>query len=234
MVLLLTLMTAALIMVASPAWADTFTVNSTADTGDAIPGDGSCFTGNVLVIGDECTLRAAIEEANANNNAPTVDRITFDIPTTGIATISPASELPPITQQATINGYSQQGSSVNTATTGTNAVLKIVLDGSNAGSQASGLVVKAPNSTVKGLVINRFHFGVLFDETTPSDKGRTLEGCFIGTDASGTQSLANGAGVIVDDGAGNVIGGTSLDARNLISGNDTGIFLSSPATGNSI
>lgn len=91
-----------------------------------------------------------------------MDRINFAIPTTGVATISPLSELPPITQQATINGYSQQGSSVNTAATGTNAVLKIALNGSEAGAigtGGSGLVVKAPNSTVKGLVIDRFHYG---------------------------------------------------------------------------
>lgn len=40
--------------------AATFTVNSTADTPDATPGDGICATAGAV-----CTLRAAIEEANA-------------------------------------------------------------------------------------------------------------------------------------------------------------------------
>ena len=42
------------------SWAATFAVNSTADAHDAMPGDGTCAT----ATGD-CTLRAAIEEANA-------------------------------------------------------------------------------------------------------------------------------------------------------------------------
>ena len=42
------------------AEAATFVVNSTIDAADAIPGDGSCVTS-----GGPCSLRAAIEEANA-------------------------------------------------------------------------------------------------------------------------------------------------------------------------
>src|SRR3990170_768546 len=85
------------LLLAKPAYAaTTFTVNSTGDKADQTPGDGKCFTGDVLVIGDECTLRAVIEEANAFTGA---DTINFDIPTTGVATISLASELPGITKQ---------------------------------------------------------------------------------------------------------------------------------------
>src|ERR1700752_5039882 len=52
-----------------PAAADTiFTVNSTADKVDANPGDGSCQTDTT----DECTLRAAIQEANALPGADTI------------------------------------------------------------------------------------------------------------------------------------------------------------------
>jgi len=229
---------------ATPAHAaTTFFVNSTKDRVDNNPGNGTCYTGVNILHDDgfielECTLRAAIQEANAN--APTVDRITFNIPTTGVATISPTRALPTIRGALTINGYSQPGASVNTATTGTNAVLKIVLDGSKAGSTPSspvdGLYVTARNTTVRGLVINNgFRAGVVFDEVTPGEAGRTLEGCFIGTDADGANPRSNGAGVIIDDGEGNVIGGTTLAARNLISGNDNdGIFLSSAANGNSV
>ena len=54
----------------------TLVVNATADDPDAIVGDGLCET----VAGDGiCTLRAAIEEANAQ---PTDDVISFDIPVT--------------------------------------------------------------------------------------------------------------------------------------------------------
>src|SRR3712207_1629094 len=83
-------------LMATPAHAaTTFTVNSTADTGDATP-DGSC---------DSCTLREAIQEANAAAGAETIN---FDIPGTGVHTISPASHLPAITAgQVTIDGYTQ-------------------------------------------------------------------------------------------------------------------------------
>ncbi len=49
----------------------------------------------------------------------------------------------------------------------------------------------------------------------------TVEGNYIGLDASGTRALANGAdGVVLGQGAyGNLIGGTSAAARNVISGN---------------
>src|SRR5438477_10110349 len=45
---------------AVPLSAATFAVNSTRDATDALPGDGLCQTD----ITDECTLRAAIQEAN--------------------------------------------------------------------------------------------------------------------------------------------------------------------------
>ena len=46
----------------------TFVVNSTRDAGDANAGDGICRTSGA----SECTLRAAIQEANANSGADTI------------------------------------------------------------------------------------------------------------------------------------------------------------------
>src|SRR5215210_2627972 len=96
-VLLLTVMTVALIMVASPAWANTFTVNSTGDENDRdFPGgvfdgssDGKCDVDPAT--GNQCTFRAAIQAANKLTGADTVE---FDIPGTGGHIISPASPLP--------------------------------------------------------------------------------------------------------------------------------------------
>jgi CSLREA domain-containing protein len=68
--LLLVVMTAGLVKMTTPAWAATFTVNSTADTGDSIP-DGACSS--------TCTLREAMQEASANNNDPRVDVINSSI-----------------------------------------------------------------------------------------------------------------------------------------------------------
>ncbi len=57
------------IMVSTPARAATITVNSTADGADFSPGDGICTT---VRSGTVCTLRAAIQQANAVAGADTI------------------------------------------------------------------------------------------------------------------------------------------------------------------
>lgn len=69
------------------------TVNDAADLSDIAPGDGQCATS-----AGTCTLRAAIEEANASN---TLDTITFNLPLP--ATILLTNSLN-ITSGLTING----------------------------------------------------------------------------------------------------------------------------------
>ena len=58
--MLRTLSCAFLLLVATAVEAATFRVDSTADAVDATPGDGACET-----AGGSCTLRAAVQEANA-------------------------------------------------------------------------------------------------------------------------------------------------------------------------
>src|SRR6266853_2393801 len=58
---------AALSLVAVPGHAVTFVVNTTADTADAVPGDGKCADSS-----NACSLRAAVEEANALAGADTI------------------------------------------------------------------------------------------------------------------------------------------------------------------
>ncbi len=55
------------LLATSAAHAATFTVDSTADVNDAVPGDGICSDGS-----GSCTLRAAISEANALTGADTI------------------------------------------------------------------------------------------------------------------------------------------------------------------
>jgi CSLREA domain-containing protein len=65
----------------SPASAATFSVNSTTDAIDANPGDGICATS-----ANECTLRAAVQEANALAGADTITLIggqTYNVTLTG-------------------------------------------------------------------------------------------------------------------------------------------------------
>jgi hypothetical protein len=144
----------AALLAASPAHASTtFTVDSDfVDFADINPGDGVCDM-NAGPNVETCTLRAAIQEANHPNNLG-ADVINFNITSPdGIATISPTSALPEITDRVTMDGYTQPGSSPNTLAQGTNAVLKIELVGTNARSLASGLVIESggSGSVVKGL-----------------------------------------------------------------------------------
>src|SRR4051812_6150389 len=90
-----------LMLLATSASAATFVVNSTADSGAG-------------------TLRQAIGDANAVGGT---DPITFAIPGAGLHTISPATNLPNISEAVIIDGYSQSGSSANTLALGDNAVL---------------------------------------------------------------------------------------------------------------
>ena len=63
--------------------------------------------------------------------------------------------------------------------------------------------------------------------------GNQVQGNYIGTDVSGTLDLGNLNGVVISGAPTNTIGGTTSGARNVISGNGFGVFISgSGATGN--
>src|SRR2546421_8482925 len=90
------------------------------------------------------SLRQAIIDANGHAG---LDIITFNIPVGGIHTIAPLTPLPTITDPVVIDGTTQPGFT---------GMPVIELNGSGAGSSASGLEITAGNCTVRGLVINRF------------------------------------------------------------------------------
>jgi titin len=92
----------------------------------------------------------------------------------------------------------------------------IVVDGSAAGAGADGLVVTAGNSTVQELTVDGFAGAGIHLEGAGGD---LVTGCYVGTDAAGTIAAGNGVGVFIDNSANNTIGGTTADARDLISGN---------------
>jgi CSLREA domain-containing protein len=192
----------------------TYTVNSTGDGADANTGDGVCDDG-----GGNCTLRAAIGQANAT---PGLDNIHFSIAGTGPHTIQPASSLPRVTDPVVIDGYTQPGSSANTnpRSQGTNAVLMIVLNATNHMS-GEGLEIDAGNSTVRGLRIEAAPDYVIGLRT---NGGNTIEGNVLLPGSA----AANGVYILTAD---NTIGGTSPAARNVIGGSLTGISIFS-GTGN--
>jgi PKD domain/Right handed beta helix region/FG-GAP repeat len=164
------------------------------------------------------SLRQAILDANATLNVGGVpDEIHFNIAAAGVHTISPTSALPTITDPVVIDGYTQPLATVNTLAVGDNANLLIELNGANAGS-GSALTFTAGNSTVRGLVINRFGQDAI---NLGSGSGYSVEGNFLGTDPTGSNPLGNGRhGVAMENGVSNsTVGGALVNARNLIAFN---------------
>ena len=195
----------------------TFTVNSTGDAGDTNEGDGACNAG-----GGQCTLRAAIEEANASAGHDTIE---FDIAGAGPHTIRPGGDgLEWITSPdgVTIDGYSQPGSRANTAAHGTNAIIKVQIEGQGTDdSKPDGLELRSRGNVVRGLAIYDFRLQVRMVGGSSTDN--VVVGNFLGTNAAATfvnNSGNSSDGVHIQQGAKrNLIGTSSLADRNLISGN---------------
>lgn len=82
-------------------------------------------------------------------------------------------------------------------------------------------LIYAGNSTVKGLVIKNFAGGGVH---LTGAGNNIIESNFIGTDVTGTVPAGNGElGVLIEDSDDNLIGGNTLIARNIISGNICGL-----------
>ena len=209
---------AMVLAMAAPAGAQpglTFTVNSTGDSADSTPGNGVCASS-----GGVCTLRAAIQEANALAGA---DTIHFAI-ASGVQTIDVGSALPAITSPVSIDGWTQPGFA--------GSPLVVVRGGSG-----NGLTITGGGSLVRGLVIGGFSGnGVALSGAG----GNVLEGNYIGTNAAGTAADGNGnAGVLIGGSSNNRVGGPARAQRNVISGNtgkgnEGGIEIDGGATGNVI
>lgn len=195
-----------------------YTVNSVGDQPDPTPNDGIQDDCDPNTPDNQYTLRGAIQTANSHANAGGPDEIRFNLVGQGPFTIKPASDLPNITEPVVIDGYSQPGTAVNTAAVGFNGKLLIELDGTNAGVVARGLKITTKDSTVKGLVINKFHTGIWID--TSLIGRNTIVGNFIGTDTTGKVAKKNFEGIVIRESKDNTIGGANAADRNIISGND--------------
>lgn len=220
----------ALLFAMASLHAATFTVANTNDTGSG-------------------SLRQAILDANAVQAGCAQHHIVFTIPGTSLHTIQPTSPLPRFDIPIVLDGYTQPGASVNTLDLGNNAVLAIELDGSLAagngievGPHTNGVggVCGGGTSAIHGLAINRFAgAGIL-----ANNGGLFISGNFIGTDATGSIALGNGAGIVFQQNAANQNQGYSIVGdeiasngggtyptplnRNVIAGNaQDGIYIGS-------
>ncbi|MBW4420628.1 MAG: DUF4347 domain-containing protein [Myxacorys californica WJT36-NPBG1] len=192
-----------------------YSISTTANT-DTVTIEANDTVVTSINDSGEGSLRQAILNANAFSGK---DTISFKIEGSGVKTISLASALPDITDAVIIDGTTQEGY--------TNTPI-VELNGAGA-ENSNGLTITSGDSTVKGLVINRFSQNGIRLEGTGSN---TIEGNRIGTDAAGNGSFGNASDGISINSSNNIIGGT---IGNVIANNQgSGITVEGNAIGNRI
>src|SRR5262249_17417024 len=113
---------------------------------------------------------------------------------------------------------------------GTNA------SGGAAAGNKIGMRITGANNRIGGTDASDFNLisgntkaGVWIERATAHDN--LLQGNYFGTNLAGSAAIANQVGVVITGGAhNNTIGGTVAGARNVISGNDTGVALNGAGT----
>lgn len=189
-----------------------FTFGPTSQTFNPLSGPQTAnFTANqqnFVVTNADNHGTGSLREAITNTNAtPGVDNIVFNIPGSGVKVINLLTALPAITEAVVIDATTQPGYA---------GTPLIELDGAAAGFSSSGFTITASGTTVRGFAIGRF-----------GGSGIAINGCdnnviqanYIGIDATGTTRKQNNVGIALSNSSGNLIGGTTSTARNVISGN---------------
>jgi hypothetical protein len=87
-------------------------------------------------------------------------------------------------------------------------------------------IIGGTTEVERNLIAGFTEFGILLDRAVDT----VIQGNYIGTDVTGTQSLKNGRGINIYSSPGTIIGGGRPGEGNLISGNDYGIWLMFPQT----
>jgi hypothetical protein len=161
---------------------ETFVVTTSCDGSDLNPGDGVCNAGVAICAAvapapSTCTLRAAIEEANALAGP---QNIYFADNLSG-RTIVLVSGFSPLT-------LTDDGTTIDALTDPDGGPDRpfppayVALSGVDAGPNVTGLTISADMCTVRGLAINQFSdSGIVI-----TGSGDVLKSNMIGTDASGS------------------------------------------------
>ena len=174
------------------------------------------------------SLRQVLEFAAANCYFGGPFTVNFAIGT-GVQTIAPTSPLPIVTCQTLIDGYTQPGATPNSIpnnAAGSNAAIKIVLDGTAALAANSGIELSAAFSAVRGLSVVGF---TAVPGIIASGANVSVGGNFVGLLPDGTPK-PNVAGIAVT-GSIATVGGASAAARNIVSCNTgPGVHVSPPGS----
>ena len=193
-----------------------FTVTTTADDPGKLAGAVSPTQAR------ETTLRETITQA-INAPAGTSNEIIFQIPETGIPTITLAAALPPLSanNSLTINGFSEEQSSQTGG-----AMVQVN------GNGHTVFMVPGSSNVISGMVVNNSTGAVQLN----GGNNNIVEGNFIGTATDGVTPVPNtGPGVMINGASDSTIGGTAATSPNVIGGNTgDGVTITNNASGNKI
>src|SRR2546430_14094222 len=226
---------AALSLVAVPGHAVTFVVNTTADTADAVPGDGRCADS-----GGACSLRAAVQEANALAGADTIQLAAATYVLTGAAgdDLAVSGDLD-ITGDLTLTGAGTASTIIDGG--GVDRVLDIdpsgagvsvtisnlTVRGGNAAGQAGGGIRNLGTLSLSNVTLAANSSGVngggLLNLGTLTLTNTTVSGNTAGTDGGGIYNSGGGTLTITAS----TLSGNSANSAGR---NGGGIFNASAAT----
>ncbi|MEO8279377.1 MAG: DUF4347 domain-containing protein, partial [Ideonella sp.] len=208
-------------------------VDTASDTYDAGVASGSV---TIATLGasrgadGRISLREALYAVNNTANVGTPDKIVFNIAGTGVHSINLGSILPSISgaviiDASTDDSFAAQANRPAIALNGGGTIQ----DGLQLYGAASG------GSTVRGLIIQNFtQDGV----DIATSNGNTIAGNWIGLNTAGTGAAGNQQGVNIYNANNNLIGGSTIADRNVISANSgAGIYVDTnngSSTGNLI
>lgn len=175
------------------------------------------------------SLRAAIYYATDHPGTT----IRFDIPagdpgySNGVYTIRLTGMLPPLVADGTvIDGSTQPGFAGNPL---------VLVDASHIIPEtftSNTFLIYSANNRIKNIAFTGFNWNGLTLEYADATNN-TISGCWIGLDSTGADAAPNAnQGILIQKGAsGNIIGGVTALARNVISGNSQyGIFITDTNT----
>jgi len=189
---------------------------------------GAVFT---VLNADSSGPGSLVQAANDANAVPGPHQIVFAIPGSGVHAIDLSQTGVALGSSTTIDGYTQPGASPNTLSVGNNAVILIQLDGGGPFfAQSGGIRMFGDNSVIRGLSFTGFsgptavNQAIIVGNAIEGGDQNRIEGNFIGLEPDGITLHGNDYGIYFYSGNENVIGGNTPAARNIISGNRTGIF----------
>ena len=169
------------------------------------------------------TLRAAINTANANANATTIN---FNIAGGCPRVITLSSPLPDITADTTINGFSEPGSRANTQYLGYDGQICVILRAASPSADYAIKVSGAGRLTLQGIEFEGFSTAAV---RLAAGNGNIVTGSGFSANPGAS---ANGAGIRMEGTVNHaLIGGLTPGSRNVFNQGTAGVDFEANGTG---